>query len=46
MPPTPKATVLEIEEIREVAAQKHIREQEKWGHPYFWAAWVLWGLPD
>lgn len=26
MPPTPKATVLEIEEIREDAAQKHIRE--------------------
>jgi CHAT domain-containing protein len=28
------------------AAQEHVRSQEKWKHPYFWAAWVLWGLPD
>jgi CHAT domain-containing protein len=27
-------------------AQEHVRSQEKWKHPYFWAAWVLWGLPD
>jgi CHAT domain-containing protein len=27
-------------------AQAHIRAQEKWSHPYYWAAWVLWGLPD
>ena len=20
--------------------------QEKWKHPYYWAAWVLWGLPE
>jgi tetratricopeptide (TPR) repeat protein len=26
-------------------AQEHVRSQEKWKHPYFWAAWVLWGLP-
>ena len=28
------------------AAQAHVRAQEKWKHPYYWAAWVLWGLPD
>jgi CHAT domain-containing protein len=28
------------------AAQKHVRSQKKWEHPYFWAAWVLWGLPE
>jgi CHAT domain-containing protein len=27
-------------------AQAHVRSQEKWKHPYYWAAWVLWGLPD
>jgi CHAT domain-containing protein len=27
-------------------AQAYVRGQEGWGHPYFWAAWVLWGLPD
>lgn len=27
-------------------AQAHIRTQSKWKHPYYWAAWVLWGLPD
>jgi CHAT domain-containing protein len=26
-------------------AQEHVRSQERWRHPYFWAAWVLWGLP-
>jgi CHAT domain-containing protein len=28
------------------AAQDFVRAQEKWKHPYYWAAWVLWGLPD
>ena len=28
------------------AAQAFIRGHEKWKHPYYWAAWVLWGLPD
>ncbi|MCC7136962.1 MAG: CHAT domain-containing protein [Planctomycetes bacterium] len=28
------------------AAQEHVRGQEKWKHPYYWAAWVLWGLPS
>ncbi|MCC7137530.1 MAG: CHAT domain-containing protein [Planctomycetes bacterium] len=28
------------------AAQAHVRSQEKWKHPYYWAAWVLWGLPS
>lgn len=27
-------------------AQIFIRSQGKWKHPRFWAAWVLWGLPD
>ena len=27
-------------------AQAFVRSQEKWRHPYFWAAWVLWGLPE
>jgi CHAT domain-containing protein len=27
-------------------AQEFVRSQERWKHPYYWAAWVLWGLPD
>ncbi|MCK6458829.1 MAG: CHAT domain-containing protein, partial [Planctomycetes bacterium] len=27
-------------------AQAHVRERKGWEHPAFWAAWVLWGLPD
>lgn len=27
-------------------AQEFIRNHEKWKHPYYWAAWVLWGLPN
>jgi CHAT domain-containing protein len=27
-------------------AQEFVRSQAKWKHPRFWAAWVLWGLPD
>ncbi|MCK6458562.1 MAG: CHAT domain-containing protein, partial [Planctomycetes bacterium] len=27
------------------AAQEHVRAQEKWRHPYYWAAWQLWGAP-
>ncbi|MDH3592465.1 MAG: CHAT domain-containing protein, partial [Planctomycetota bacterium] len=27
-------------------AQDHVRSKPKWKHPYFWAAWQLWGLPD
>jgi CHAT domain-containing protein len=27
-------------------AQEHVRSQEKWRHPYHWAAWQLWGLPE
>ena len=26
-------------------AQDHIRSHDKWQHPYYWAAWVIWGLP-
>jgi len=26
-------------------AQEHVRGHEQWEHPYYWAAWVLWGLP-
>jgi CHAT domain-containing protein/tetratricopeptide (TPR) repeat protein len=27
-------------------AQTFVRSQEKWKHPAYWAAWVLWGLPQ
>jgi tetratricopeptide (TPR) repeat protein len=27
-------------------AQEYIRAKEAWKHPYYWAAWVLWGLGD
>lgn len=27
-------------------AQAHVRAQEEWSHPRFWAAWVLWGLAE
>ncbi len=27
-------------------AQEFVRSQPKWEHPHFWAAWVLWGLPQ
>lgn len=27
-------------------AQDHVKAKKKWQHPYYWAAWVLWGLPD
>ncbi|MDJ0974940.1 MAG: CHAT domain-containing protein [Planctomycetota bacterium] len=26
-------------------AQGFVREQAKWAHPYYWAAWSVWGLP-
>jgi CHAT domain-containing protein len=26
-------------------AQEFVRSNEKWRHPTYWAAWVLWGLP-
>ena len=26
--------------------QALVGSQEKWRHPAFWAAWVLWGLPE
>lgn len=27
-------------------AQSFIQSQPKWKHPHYWAAWVLWGLPE
>ena len=27
-------------------AQAFVESHEKWKHPYYWAAWVLWGLGD
>jgi CHAT domain-containing protein len=27
-------------------AQSHVRSQQPWSHPYYWAAWVLWGAND
>ena len=28
------------------AAQKHVRDQDGWQAPKYWAPWVLWGLPQ
>ena len=27
-------------------AQAHVRAQKQWAHPYYWSAFVLWGLPE
>jgi len=27
-------------------AQEFVRGHDKWKHPYYWAAWQLWGLPE
>jgi CHAT domain-containing protein len=27
-------------------AQEYVASHEKWKHPYYWAAWQLWGLAD
>ena len=27
-------------------AQAAVRSRPEWAHPYYWAGWVLWGLPD
>ena len=27
-------------------AQEFVKSQERWKHPYYWAAWVLWGVPE
>jgi CHAT domain-containing protein/tetratricopeptide (TPR) repeat protein len=27
-------------------AQAYVASHEKWRHPYYWAAWQLWGLPE
>ena len=27
-------------------AQEFVRGHKRWSHPRFWAAWVLWGLPE
>ena len=26
-------------------AQEFVRSHQKWKHPYYWAAWQLWGIP-
>ena len=26
-------------------AQAHVRAVPRWAHPYYWGAWVIWGLP-
>ena len=23
-----------------------LKDKPEWKHPYFWAAWQLWGLPE
>ncbi len=41
---------LEVERVDEAASQAaghEVRAKIRpWAHPYYWAAWVLWGLPD
>ena len=32
------------EALRE--AQRLVKARKEWEHPYYWAAWVLWGSPD
>jgi tetratricopeptide (TPR) repeat protein len=27
-------------------AQQSVASKEEWRHPYYWAAWQLWGIPD
>jgi len=27
-------------------AQRHVASHARWKHPFYWAAWQLWGLPD
>jgi CHAT domain-containing protein len=27
-------------------AQEYVASQPQWRHPYYWAAWQLWGLGD
>jgi len=27
-------------------AQEYVKSHDKWKHPYFWAAWQLWGLAE
>ncbi len=43
-PEAGKQAMTPVQALR--AAQKHVRNQKKWQHPYYWAAWVLWGLPE
>lgn len=38
----PEKTVSASQALR--AAQAFVRGHEKWKHPYYWAAWALWGL--
>lgn len=38
-PGTPPAEALR-------AAQAFVRNHPEWKHPYYWGAWVLWGLPN
>ncbi len=41
---------LEVESVDEAASQaagRLVRRRTRpWSHPHYWAAWVLWGLPD
>ncbi|MDJ0523390.1 MAG: CHAT domain-containing tetratricopeptide repeat protein, partial [Planctomycetota bacterium] len=27
-------------------AQAYVRSKKQWAHPFYWAAWTLWGLPN
>jgi CHAT domain-containing protein len=39
-----KAEVPVARALRE--AQDAVKKDPRWEHPWFWAAWVLWGLPE
>lgn len=43
-PPSGAASLGPAAALRQ--AQAFVRAQAPWRHPYYWAAWVLWGLPD
>jgi len=45
LPKDPKQAPLPVAEALR-RAQAVVRQTPGWEHPYYWAAWVLWGLPE
>jgi CHAT domain-containing protein len=37
---------LPASECLDHARRELVRDHPEWGHPKFWAAWVVWGLPS